>query len=339
MVLASILLGLVAVVMTPREEEPQIIVPMVNIVVGLPGATPREVEERLTTPLEKLLWGISGVEYVYSASTHGTAMVTVRFKVNEPLEPSLVKVYDRIVAHFHERPAGSTLPIVRLRTIDDVPFLTLTLYGPDVHGYDLRRLALEVGREISEIPDVARLEVIGGERRQVRVLPDAARMAGRGICILDLPPAVEAASAQQAAGALVAANRETLVEAGRFLEDPRDLETVVVGVREGRPVYLGDVATVVDGPGEPDRYVFFGTGPAAAQRHIETFGTGGKASGGTGEEFPAVTLSLAKRPGANATALAREVLRRVDALEGTLIPQSVAVAVTTARPPPTSPRS
>jgi multidrug efflux pump subunit AcrB len=312
-VLASILLGLVAVALTPREEEPQIIVPMVNIMVALPGATPREVEERLTTPLEKLLWGIPGVEYLYSASTHGTALVTVRFKVNEPLEPSLVKVYDRIVAHAHERPAGASLPIVRLRTIDDVPFLTLTLHGPEIDGFALRRLALEVGREVSGIPDVNRIEVIGGERRQVRVLPDPARMAGRGICILDLPPALGAASAQQAAGALVSANREILVEAGRFLADPRDLETVVVGVRDGRPVYLADVATIVDGPEEPAHYVFFGAGPAG---------------GGARGESPAVTLALAKRPGANATALAREVLRRVDGLKGTLIPSTVAVAVT-----------
>jgi multidrug efflux pump subunit AcrB len=322
-VLSSILLGLLAVALTPREEEPQIVVPMVDILVGMPGATPREVEERLTTPLEKLLWGIPGVEYVYSASMPGSALITVRFEVNEPLEPSLVKVYDQIVAHAHERPEGATPPLVQLRTIDDVPFLALTLYSETLTGYELRRLANEVAREIETITDVARLEVIGGERRQVRVLPDPARLAGRGVSILDLTPALRAASAQRPAGAIVSDNREVLVEAGPFLRDRRDLEWVVVAVRDGRPVYLADVAEIVDGPEEPARYVFLGTGPAAAGRGLPSFGPPGP-----GQEFPAVTVAAAKRPGANATDLARRVLGRVDHLKGSLIPESVGVAVT-----------
>ncbi len=322
-VLASILLGLLAVALTPREEEPQIIVPMVDIMVGHPGASPREVEERIVTPAEKYLWGVPGVEYIYSTALPGQALITIRFRVNEPLEPSLVKVYDQVAAHGHERPEGSTPPLVQLRTIDDVPFLALTLYSERLTGYDLRRLANEVAREIETVPDVAKVEVIGGERRQVRILPDPARLAGRGVSILDLAPAVRAASAQMPAGRLTSANREVLVEAGPFLRDPRDIERVVVGARDGRPVYLGDVATVVDGPEEPARYVFLGAGSAAARR-----GIGGPGGAPGGREYPAVTISVAKRPGANATRLSERVLDLVERLKGTLVPGEVGVAVT-----------
>ena len=322
-VLASILLGLLAVALTPREEEPQIIVPMVDVMVGLPGASPREVEERLTTPLEKHLWGVAGVEYLYSVSMPGSTLVTVRFKVNEPLEPSLVKVYDQIAAHLPEGPEGATPPLIALRTIDDVPFLALTFYSRSLSGYELRRLANEVAREIEAVPDVAKVDVIGGERRQVRILPDPSRLAARGVSVVDLEPAVRAASAQAPTGRIVAANREVLVETGPFLTDVRDLSGVVVGVRRGRPVYLSDVATVVDGPEEPAHYVFLGTGPAAATRGVVTFG---QVEPGT--EFPAVTVSIAKRPGANATTLATTVLSLSDRLKGSLIPATVAVAIT-----------
>ncbi len=324
-VLASLLVGLLAVALTPREEEPQIIVPMVDILVAMPGATPREVEERLTTPLEKLLWGVSGVEYIYSASQPGMMLVTVRFKVNEPLEPSLVKIYDQLAAHMHEKPELATQPMVVLRTIDDVPFLTLTLYSERLDGYALRRLANEVARDIEAVPDTAKIEVIGGQRRVVRVQADAGRLAGRGVSILDLAPAVEAANVQRAAGSLTAANREILVEAGPFLRSPGDLEGVVVGVREGKPVYLRDVARVLDGPGEPESYVFLGAGPAPAARHaLALYGR----TPPPGAEFQAVTISIAKRPGANATALARRVLGLVEGLQGRLIPGDVGVAVT-----------
>jgi multidrug efflux pump subunit AcrB len=322
-VLASILLGLLAVALTPREEEPQIIVPMVDISVGLPGASPREVEERVTTPLEKHLWGVPGVEYVYSTSATGAALITVRFKVNEPLEPSLVKVYDQIVSHADERPPGATPPLVQLRTIDDVPFLALTLYSERLDGYGLRRLADEVARDIETVPEVGRIQIIGGQRRQVRVLPDPARLAGRGLTILDLAPAVQAASAQRTAGTVTSANRELLVEAGPYLRDGRDLRWVVVGVRDGRPIYLSDVATIVDGPEEPAHYVFLGAGPAAREHGLGEFG-----APRPGREFPAVTIAVAKRPGSNATDLAQRVLALVDHLKGRLIPRDVDVAVT-----------
>ncbi len=307
-VMSAILLGLLAVWLTPPEEEPQIKVPMVDITIGMPGASPREVEERLTTPLEKHLWGIPGVEYIYSGSYPGFALVTARFEVNEPLEGSLVKVYDQIVAHASERPEGASPPLVQLRTIDDVPILALTLYGDRLSAFELRRVALEVAREIESVPEAARVEVTGGQRRQVRILPDPARLAGRGLTILDLAPAVRAASAQITAGTLTAANHEVLVEAGHWLDDVSDLDFVVVGSHDGRPIYLKDVADVVDGPEEARSYVLYG-----AQ---------------SGSEHPAVTISVAKRPGANATALARRIVALASSLKGRLIPAGVEIAVT-----------
>ena len=322
-VLASLLLGVLAVGLTPREEEPQIIVPMVDVMVAMPGAAPREVEERVTTPMEKALWGVPGVEYLYSTSFPGSALITVRFEVNQPLEPSLVKVYDQIAAHLPERPEGATPPVVALRTIDDVPFLALTYYSGRLDGFALRRIANEAARAIESIPEVAKVEVIGGERRQVRILPDPGRLASRGVSLLDLEPAIRAASAQRASGRIVSANREVLVETGPFLRDARDLEAIVVAVRAGRPIYLSDVAAIEDGPEEPSRYVLLGTGPAAGSRGIAAFG-----DDGPGREYPAVTIAIAKRPGANATALAKTVLRIQDGLRGTLVPGDVAVAVT-----------
>jgi multidrug efflux pump subunit AcrB len=334
-VLTSILLGLLAVAFTPREEEPQILVPMVDILAGMPGASPREVEERLTTPLEKYLWGIPGVEYLYSTSMPGAALVTVRFRVNEPLEPSLVKVYDQLAAHAHEMPQAAAPPVVTLKTIDDVPFLGVTLYSERLGGFELRRVASEAARALEAVPDVAKVEVIGGERRQVRVRPDPERLAARGVSILDLAPALAAASAQRPAGTIVRGNREYLVEAGPFLAEARDVEGVVVGVRDGRPVYLADVADVADGAEEPARYVFMGAGPAFGRgegRHARPSGaTPGAASplvAAQGREYAAVTISLAKRPGANATALAGRSLALFDTLRGGLITSDIGVAVT-----------
>ena len=324
-VLTSILLGLLAVFFTPPEEEPQIRVPMVDLIIGMPGASPREIEERLTTPLEKHLWGIPGVEYLYSASMPGSALVTVRFKVNEPLAESLVKVYDQIAAHANERPEGATQPLIQLRTIDDVPFLALTFYSDRLSGHDLRRIALEVAREIESAPDAAKVEVIGGQRRQVRVLPDPRRLASRGLSILDLAPAVAAASVQRPAGSLVTGNREILLEAGPWMSDARELASVVVGVRDGLPIHLRDVAEIVDGPEEPASHLFLGLGQAASHRGIKAPSA---AATLPGAEYPAVTIAIAKRPGANSTALARRIIARTESLKGGVIPAGVEVAVT-----------
>jgi multidrug efflux pump subunit AcrB len=309
-VLASILLGVVAVALTPREEEPQIVVPMVDVVVPFPGASPAEVETQVTTPLERRLWGIPGVEYLYSQSATNASFITVRFRVNEPLEQSLVKVHQELGAHPELLPAGAMKPSVRALTIDDVPFLAVTLHAREpLPAGELRRLADETAREISDVPRTARVAVLGGARRSVRVEPDPDRLRALSVSVGELGQALEAAQAQLPAGAIVDGGRRTALEARGFARSAAELRRVVVAVRDGRPLYVEDVARVTDGP-EPDAAVIL---------------TADKARRGFEQ---ASTIVVAKRPGTNATELADRVLAKVEALRGRLIPASVEATVT-----------
>jgi len=307
MVFASILLGILAVVMTPREEDPQIVVPMVDLYVPMPGATPKEVESQVTTPLEKRLWGISGVEYLYSTSRPGMALVTVRFKVNEPQEPSLVKVHQELAANPQLLPPGAMKPIVKLQTIDDVPFLVLTLSSGHQTPGQLRALGEELRRELSTVPDTAQVKVVGGARRMVRIEPDPARLRALGLSLAELQPALQSAEAQLPAGALVADGRRTTVEATGFVMEAAELNRLVVAVRNQRPIYLADVAKVTDGPEPEPAFVLHGQ---------------------KGAFEPALSLTLSKRAGTNATALADTVLKKVDTLKGRLLPSDVKLTVT-----------
>jgi multidrug efflux pump subunit AcrB len=309
-VLASILLGVVAVSLTPREEEPQIVVPMVDIVVPFPGASPREVESQVTTPLERRLWGIPGVEYLYSQSLPDASFITVRFRVNEPLEPSLVKVHQELGAHPELLPAGALRPTVRALTIDDVPFLALTLHAREpLPAGELRRLAEETAREIADVPQTANVHVLGGARRTVRVEPDPGRLRALNLSVGELAQALKGAQAQLPAGALVAGGKRIELEAEGFARSASELKRVVVAVRDGRPLYVEDVARVTDGP-EPEPAVVL-----MAEK------------GRPGFE-QASTIVVAKRPGTNATELADRVLEKVRALRGRLLPTSVEATVT-----------
>jgi multidrug efflux pump subunit AcrB len=308
-VIASILLGAVAVAFTPREEEPQIVVPMIDVLAPFPGASPREVETQVTTPLERRLWGIPGVEYVYSTSRRDAALVTVRFHVGEPLEPSLVKVRQEIDAHPELLPAGAPRPTVKLLTIDDVPFLVLTLHGGDLPAGTLRQLADNLAREISGVADASQVQVIGGARRTVRVEPDPARLRSFGVSLSEIEGALQAAEAQLPAGDLVSPGTRIELDAVGFVRSAAELRRLTVASRGGAPVLLEDVATVSDGP-EPDPAVIL-----AGSRDRSGF-------------EQAVSIAIAKRKGANATALAKAVQHKVDALRGTLLPGNVTVEVT-----------
>jgi len=309
LVFASLLLGLLAVWLTPREEEPQIVVPMVDLYVPYPGASPKEVESQVATPLEKRLWGIPGVEYLYSVSRPGMALITVRFKVNEPQEPSLVKVHQELAADPQLLPPGAMKPIVKLQTIDDVPFLVLTLHGQDQTPGGLRKVAEVLGQELSTVPNTAQVKVVGGARRMVRVEPDPDRMRSLGFSLAELQPALQSAEAQLPAGVLVDRGRRTEVEATGFVLQAAELKRLVVGVRNLRPIYLGDVARIVDAPDPEPPVVLF-------------------AGGGVQGFEPAVSLTLSKRAGSNATALAEQVLAKVEALRGNLIPRDLKLTVT-----------
>jgi multidrug efflux pump subunit AcrB len=321
LVIASVLLGVFAVIATPREEEPQIKVPMVDIFVQMPGATAAEVEQRVTTPMEKLLWEIPGVEYIYSTSSPGMALAIIRFKVGQNTEESLVKVYNKMYSHLDRIPSGASHPLIKPRLIDDVPILALTLHSSEYDPFTLRRIAAQVEDAIKQVNDVSETTLIGGQRRQIRVVLDSARMASRGVGAPALMGALSQANQQVHAGSVSMGNREYLVEAGSFLSSAAEVGSVVVGSQGQRPIFLRDVAMVIDGPEEPANYVLFGRGAG-----FEAAGSG-HGSMQQGVEN-AVTIAISKRKSTNAAVIAEAVLRKVDGLKGTVIPADVAVAVT-----------
>ncbi|GAB4388690.1 MAG: efflux RND transporter permease subunit [Thermodesulfovibrionales bacterium] len=314
LVIASLLLGAMAVMRTPREEEPQIEVPMVDVFVAYPGASAREVEERVSGPVERLLWEVKGVEYVYSISRPGMSLVIVRFYVGEDMEDSLVKTYQKLMSNYDTIPPGVSQPLVKPRTIYDVPVLSLTLWGEGYSGYELRRVAAQLRDELKQDPDAAEVDIIGGQRRQVRVVLDPARLDAYGASALGIMDALARANFSASSGDFRSAGREVAVEAGGFLRDAEDVGSVVTGVFNGRAVYLRDVARVVDGPEEPESYVFMGFGPASPE--------------GRAGRHEAVTLALAKKKGANATDFVHRVLAKTEALKGSAIPAGVRVSVT-----------
>jgi len=313
----AIFLGAFAVLQTPREEEPQIIVPMMDVFVEMPGATAKEVEERVTTPMEKLIWEIPGVEYVYSITRPGLSMVIVRYKVGEKEEDSIVKLYNKLYSHFDLIPPGASTPLIKPRSIDDVPILALTLWSGRYDSYTLRRVAAEVESEVKSIDDVSQTQLIGGERRQIRVLLDPSKMAGFGVAPASILPAVERANQRLQAGQFAAANQEYAVETGDFLGNADEVGQVVIGVSAGRPIHLRDVAEIRDGPEEPADYVLLGFGRGAAEQAPSRTG-----------DLPAVTITVSKRKGKNAVVVADRALEKVERLKGTVVPSGVEVTVT-----------
>jgi multidrug efflux pump subunit AcrB len=312
-VLTSVLLGAAAIILLPREEEPQIKVPMIDVLVSMPGSTAKEVEERATRPMEKLLWEIPGVEYIYSTSRPGESLAIVRFKVGEDVEKSLVKLNQKLQSNFDRIPHGVSAPLIKPKSIDDVPILALTFHSAHYDHLTLRRLVAQVDDAVKQVPLVAETTLIGGAKRQLRVLLDPTRLASRNLSAAEIVPRLTQANRQSVAGQLTSNNRETLVETGGFLSSAQDAGNVVVGVFAGKPVYLREVAVIQDAAEEPSQYVFFGSGGAAAA---------------TASEQPAVTLSIAKRPGANAISVAHQVLKKIDALKGRIIPSDVQISIT-----------
>ena len=312
-VAASLLLGLFAILMLPREEEPQIKVPMIDVFVAMPGATPSEVENRVTRPIEELLWEIPGVEYLYSTASPGGNLTIVRFKVGTDLEVALVRLNQKLQANVDRIPLGVTPPLVKPRTIDDVPILALTLHSTRYDHATLRQIAVQLDDAVKQVPQVAETTVIGGRPRSIRVQLDPQRLAARNLSPGLVVPMLQQSGAQTHAGALPSGNVETLLQVGTFFRDAQEVGAVVLGAQGGRPVYLREVADIVDGPAEPADYVLHGTG-----------GSVGAAAG----EEAAITVSIAKRPGANAVDVVSAVLARVEGLKGSLIPADVGVAVT-----------
>ncbi|MBI5639450.1 MAG: efflux RND transporter permease subunit [Nitrospirae bacterium] len=320
-VFASLLLGIFAVIVTPREEEPQIVVPMIDVMVSFPGASAKEVEERVTKPMEKFLCEIKGVEYVYSIARPGTNLTIVRFYVGEDMEASLVKLYNKLMSHYDMIPPGVSQPLVRPKSIDDVPILTLTLWSDRYSGYELRRTAQELCEEIKKDRDVSETGIIGGQKRQVRLVLDPARLKAYSASVFQIMSALQKANFVLASGAFSSGNREYLVETGSFLKTAEEIGSLVIGVHNSRPVYLRDVALIKDGPEEPSNYVFMGLGPASDQKGIaQKFSKSG--------QYEAVTLTVSKKKGANASSVAQEVLKKVEALKGRIVPSDIEITIT-----------
>jgi multidrug efflux pump subunit AcrB len=306
---ASLLVGVLALLATPREEEPQISVPMIDVIAAMPGAGPSEIENLLTRPIERRMWEIPGVEYVYSMAGEAMTQVTVRFKVGEDQDASVTKVHAKLMAAMDQAPPGALPPLVKPHSIDDVPILTLTVHGGGYGSNELRQLALHLEDEIRTIPDVSETFVSGGEPRQFRVTLDPARLAASGVTPGEVMMALKSANARLPAGEFSADNRTALVSVGAPLTNAADVGSVVVSARTGRPVYLRNVADITDGFGEPTSYV---THRAADEA----------------EGAQAVTISVSKRRGANAAVVAHGVLERVEESRGRLLPEAVTLDVT-----------
>ena len=309
-VLASIILGLFAMAVTPREEEPQIIVPMADVFVQYPGATAQEVEARVTKPMEKLLWEIKGVEYVYSIVKPGMNLTIVRFYVGENAEDSIVKLNNKLQSNFDRIPQGVSPPLIKMRSIDDVPILALTLSSKNPHytGYELRRIGTELCDELKKDKDASEFNIMGGQKRQVKVTFDPNRLRGYNLTPFSIIQALQKSNYMAPSGKFSSANGEYLVNTGGFLNNADDVGNLVVNTYKFAPVYLKDVSTIEDTAQEPANYVL--------NYDKET---------GTNE---AVTIAISKKKGTNATQFAHRTLKKVEHLKGELIPHDVNITIT-----------
>jgi len=324
----SLLAGAAALVLTPREEDPQIIVPVMDVFVQYPGASSEEVEKLVTTPVEVLLRQIDGVEYVYSMSRPGEAVITVRYLVGEDRENSLIKTRDKLLANLDIIPAGVAGWVVKPVEIDDVPIVLLTL-SPQNDLYDsmsLRRIADEVIERLRTVENVGKSWVVGAAPRRVSVYPDPGKLASRNTTLLEIKQALTQANINAQAGAFEHNNREILLEAGPFYRTPEEVGATVVKSVDGRIVYLRDVARIEDGPADVQHYTRIGFGPAA--EHMRTVGQAVGDLPQAGEERQMVTIAIAKRKGSNAVSVAEDVIKATEELRGTLIPDDLLVTIT-----------
>ncbi|MGA7933083.1 MAG: efflux RND transporter permease subunit, partial [Kovacikia sp.] len=320
-ILVALLLGIGATLILPREEEPQITVPMADVFVQMPGASARDVEQRVTAPMEKLIKELPGVEYVYSTSRPGSSLVIVRFYVGQNTENAIVQLYNKLYANFDKIPPGVSQPLIKSRSIDDVPILTLTLWGEQSTGAELRQIAAQLDEQIKQVPDVSETTLIGGQKRQLRVDLDPTRLNAYGLTPLDISKALQSQNAELASGALNQNNQSFLVRTQSFIRSSEDAKGLVIAVANNQPVYLRDVATVTDGSEEPASYVFFGQG---TEEHSNSKIQTPKFPG----ETEAVTIAIAKRSGANAIQVSHHVLHKLDQIKRNYIPNNVNLTVT-----------
>ncbi len=315
LMVALMIIGSYSSFLIPREEEPQINVPMADIMVGYPGASPKEVESRVIKPLEKIIGNIKGVEHIHSMAMNGQAMIVVQFYVGENSEDSYVKLYDELMKHRDMFPQGVYQPMVKTRSIDDVPMLGLTFWSENYSDFQLRQIAEEVTSEIEKVKDVAITKEIGGRKRELKVVLDKDKMAENNVDALSIMQMIQANNGSAQSGNFVQNDTEYLVTTGQFLTTSEDVENLVIGVNQNKPVYLKQVAIIQDGPQTPKNYVSFGYGKT--NEKYSQFKS----------EYPAVTISVAKVKGADAMQIADKILSKVETLRKNLIPTDVHVEV------------
>ena len=319
--LTGLLMGLFAVMVTPREEEPQINVTFANIFIPFPGASAIDVENVVAIPMEQVLAEIEGVKHTYSVSRPGIAVLTIQFEVGEDRTAAIVRLYNAVYSNQDWQPPGSGVlqPLIQPKGIDDVPTVTITLWTEDEHrgAHELQRVAHSIEAEIKRVPGTRDVYTVGGPDNVVHVQLDPQRLAAYGLSLDSLRYALQVSNVVSHAGAVVADNRNVPVTAGEFLTSGEDVSELVVGVSNGKAIYLDDVADVFAGPDHPEQYVWFGTGAAAGEIDLAP-----------GITAPAVTLAIAKKPGTNAARMAKQVIGRLDELRGIIIPDGVRYTVT-----------
>ncbi len=319
LIIISLLAGFVALAITPREEEPQIVVPLADVLISYPGGSAEEVERLVSSRLERLLYQIDGVEYVYSMSRTGMAVVTVRFHVGQDREESLIKLYNKISQNMDQVTPGIAGWIIKPIEIDDVPIVNVTLYSDEVDDHQLYRIAEEVVGKLQHIPNSARISVHGGRKRVAYVYLDPERLTAYSLSAMEVIGAIQMSNAQMQSGELEKANQAIRIEAGPFVKDIREVKNLLITLYQGKPVYLRDIAEVTDGPEEVLTYSRIGFGPASRQVESKTEEQ---------NKFPAVTIAVAKKKGSNAVWVAREVEKRMQALKQSLLPHNVTYQIT-----------
>jgi len=322
--LLGVLLGIFAILVTPREEEPQINVTFANVFIPFPGAAAREVEQLVSSPAEQVLSEIEGVKHVYSLSRPGMSVLTVQFEVGEDRTDAIVRLYSKIFSNQDWLPAGVGVgqPLIKPKGIDDVPIVGLTLWttDPAKGTTELQQVAHTIEAELKRVKGTRDIYTIGATDQVVHVLLDPVKLAGYGLAISDLRDALQASNRSEDAGAIVRNDREILVQAGDFLSTVADIGDLVVGMRDGSPIHLRDVADLTQGPDQPEQLVWFGIGSAfqlPAGMHVKP-----------GSQFPAITVVIAKQPGTNAVDIAKQVIERFEQMKGVFVPDDIQVTVT-----------
>ncbi|MEK7778930.1 MAG: efflux RND transporter permease subunit [Pseudomonadota bacterium] len=324
----SLLAGAIALILTPREEDPQIVVPVMDVLIEYPGASSEEVEKLVVTPLEVLLKQIQGVEYVYSVSKPGAAVVTVRYFVGEDSNNSLIKTWDKILANQDIIPPGVSHWKVMPVEIDNVPIVLMTLSAQN-NDYDsmaLRRVADELIVSLRSVRDVGKSWVVGGEQRRVSVYADPSRLTTQGITLAEITQALTHANVNLQVGSFKRDNREIFLEAGPHFSSTAEVEATIIKSVAGRPVYLRDVAHITDGPADVNHYTLIGFGPAV--EHMPTIGNATGIKPQAGQERQMVTIAVSKRKGSNAVNVAEAVITNAEKMHGTLIPKDILLSIT-----------